>query len=92
MAQYCKYGPVTELCDAAAVLLATVYVAGGFGVVVQIHTGGIRRITAQHRVIDWTPPAARFVLQGTCNSRQCAIALSGGYVSYFEYDDAAVCG
>jgi splicing factor 3B subunit 3 len=56
----------------------------------QVHAAGVRQIVGhaagEKRVIEWPAPGKKTITQAACNSRQCAVALSGGEVVYFELD------
>lgn len=55
---------------------------------VQVYPDGIRHIRADKRVNEWRPPGKRegAITRAAVNSRQVAIALSGGEIVYFEMD------
>ena len=60
-------------------------------VLLQVHAAGVRQIkghdSGDKRVIEWPAPGKKTIVKAACNSRQCAIALSGGEVVYFELDE-----
>ncbi len=58
------------------------------GALIQVHTFGIRHIRADKRTSEWKTPGRRSILMATVNSRQVAVALSGGEIIYFELDAA----
>lgn len=61
-------------------------------VLLQVHAAGVRQIkghsVGEKRVIEWPAPGKKTITKAACNSRQCAVALSGGEVVYFELDDS----
>eukprot|EP00981_Chlorochromonas_danica_P002905 scaffold591_cov174-Ochromonas_danica.AAC.6 len=54
---------------------------------IQVHGSGIRHIRAGGRFNEWKTPNKRTIQIATVNSRQVAIALSGGEIIYFELDE-----
>lgn len=58
----------------------------------QVHAAGVRQIkastaTGEKRVVEWPAPGKKSIVKAACNSRQCAVALTGGEVVYFELDE-----
>jgi splicing factor 3B subunit 3 len=54
----------------------------------QVHSGGIRHIRPDKLNSEWKTPGKRIVQMAAVNSRQAAVALSGGEIMYFEIDAA----
>ena len=54
----------------------------------QVHSGGIRHIRPGKLNNEWKTPGKRIVQIAAVNSRQAAVALSGGEIMYFEIDAA----
>jgi splicing factor 3B subunit 3 len=54
----------------------------------QVHNNGIRHIHANKLNSEWKTPGKRIVQMAAINSRQVAVALSGGEITYFEIDAA----
>ncbi|KAI8990232.1 CPSF A subunit region-domain-containing protein [Pilobolus umbonatus] len=59
----------------------------GEDALLQIHPHGIHHIHADRRVNEWRVPNGRTIVEAATNSRQAAIALSGGEIVYFELDN-----
>lgn len=56
---------------------------------VQVHSGGVRHVMdGGSRTKEWKTPGGKVIVQATCNSRQCVVAMRGGTIVYFELDDA----
>lgn len=55
---------------------------------IQVHSMGIRHIRPDTRSTEWKSPGKRIIQLASANSRQVAIALSGGEIIYFELDAA----
>ncbi|RYH29490.1 hypothetical protein EON65_08340 [archaeon] len=54
---------------------------------IQVYPYGIRHIRSAERVNEWKSPNKRTIQHATVNSRQIAVALSGGEIIYFEQDE-----
>jgi len=54
--------------------------------IVQAYPNGIMHIRADGRHSEWKPPRGRPIVKASTNTRQMAIALSGGELIYFELD------
>lgn len=54
----------------------------------QVHPNGIRHIRPDKLNSEWKTPGKRVVQLAAVNSRQAAVALSGGEIVYFEIDAA----
>ena len=55
---------------------------------IQVHSTGIRHIRPDQRISEWKTPGKRIIQLAAVNSRQVAVALSGGELIYFELDSA----
>lgn len=53
---------------------------------IQVHNNGIRHIRPDQRTSEWKAPGRRLVQLASANSRQVAISLTGGEITYFELD------
>ncbi|KAK4936787.1 pre-mRNA-splicing factor rse1, partial [Elasticomyces elasticus] len=53
---------------------------------VQIHSRGMRHVTADGAVDEWPAPAHRTIVAAATNRRQICLALSSGELAYFELD------
>eukprot|EP00958_Prasinococcus_capsulatus_P017369 scaffold1954_cov364-Prasinococcus_capsulatus_cf.AAC.4 len=53
----------------------------------QVTPNGLRHIRADKRINEWKTPGKKSVAKVACNSRQVAIALTGGDLVYFELDN-----
>ena len=58
------------------------------GSLLQVHTGGLRHVRPDRRANEWRAPGRRTITRAAANARQCAVALSGGELVYFELDAA----
>lgn len=47
---------------------------------------GLRHIRVDRRINEWRAPGRRNINRAASNTRQVAIALSGGEIIYFEMD------
>jgi splicing factor 3B subunit 3 len=60
----------------------------------QVHATGIRHIRrdpnggAEKRISEWKTPGKKQIEKASANSRQVAISLAGGEITYFEIDQA----
>jgi splicing factor 3B subunit 3 len=60
----------------------------------QIHATGIRHIRrdprggSEKRISEWKTPGKKQIEKASANSRQVAISLAGGEITYFEIDQA----
>lgn len=52
----------------------------------QVYSGGIRHIRADQHASEWKPPGRKIIELASVNSRQVAVALTGGDIVYFELD------
>ena len=50
----------------------------------QVHPNGLRHIRPDGRINQWQPPGNATVQKATSNTRQVALALTGGTVFLFE--------
>ena len=55
--------------------------------IVQVHTNGVLHISATGQKSRWQPPGGKTIVKATVNSRQCAVALTGGEIVYFELNE-----
>jgi len=60
------------------------------GSLIQVHNNGIRHIRQDKLNSEWKTPGKRIVQIAAINSRQVAVALSGGEITYFEIDAAGL--
>jgi splicing factor 3B subunit 3 len=56
---------------------------------VQVYPGGLRHIRPDKRINEWRTPGRKAIVKVTLNTRQVAVALSGGELVYFELDAAS---
>jgi splicing factor 3B subunit 3 len=60
----------------------------------QVHSTGIRHIRrgegGEKRISEWKTPGKKQIEKASTNSRQVAISLAGGEVTYFEIDAAGM--
>lgn len=54
--------------------------------IVQVHPNAVRVIRPDRRANEWATPRRRAIQQTATNTRQVAIAVSGGEIYYFELD------
>jgi splicing factor 3B subunit 3 len=79
---------VEEVTDTGILVNTPTLCVGQLGddALVQVYPSGIRHIRMDKRVSEWRAPKGQTIIQGDCNHRQVAIALSGGEIVYFELD------
>eukprot|EP00877_Chromochloris_zofingiensis_P000800 jgi/Chrzof1/10720/Cz05g09290.t1 len=56
------------------------------GSMLQVFANGLRHIRVDRRINEWRAPGRRNINRAASNTRQVAIALSGGEIIYFEMD------
>ncbi|RKO98073.1 hypothetical protein CXG81DRAFT_15495 [Caulochytrium protostelioides] len=54
----------------------------------QVYARGVRHVTAEGRVREWSAPGHKAVLKAACNNHQVVVVLSGAELIYFELDDS----
>ncbi|ANB11927.1 Rse1p [Sugiyamaella lignohabitans] len=53
----------------------------------QVHSRGVRHITANKEVNEWEPPVGTSILCASSNNSQVAVGLSSNEIVYFEVDE-----
>ena len=56
--------------------------------ILQVHAGGVRKISKERRIDEWKAPASKRILMAVANAYQCIISLSSGELVYFRLNQA----